>query len=69
MIILGTLSGAALAVMEGTEPCLDENLISSAFIPDMSFFIQILIIYIFIGTISGWAIWFCISGIYRNFFR
>lgn len=65
LIVLGILLGAFFAVAEGIEPCLNEGFRASWFIPDKVFFIRLLIIYIFIGAVSGWGVWFCICGIYN----
>lgn len=66
---MGILWGAAFAVLEGLEPCLDENFRSSFFIPDKSFFIQLLMIYTFIGAFWGWCIGFGVAGICRKMFK
>lgn len=63
LIILGILFGMFFAVMEGAESYLDENLCSALFIPYRVFLIKLLIIYIFIGAISGWSVCFCVYRI------
>jgi hypothetical protein len=64
LITMCVLRGIFFAVMECSEPYLDENMQVLSYIHDMNFFIKSIIIYSIIGYVSGWFIWFCIDWLF-----
>ena len=64
LITMCVLIGIFFAVMECSEPYLDENMQVLSYIHDMKFFIKSIIIYSTIGYALGWFIWFCIDWLF-----